>query len=145
VRIYVRDIDGGKPRALTPEKCGLLSGVSPDGRRFIARRADSGFAVYSLEGGEPTPIPGLAPDDGVAGWTAQERFIYVRRGGQGFPARIERLDLATGHSEKWKDVVPADQTGLMSVRMPHIAPDGLSYTYSAGRVLSALFLVDGVK
>jgi Tol biopolymer transport system component len=145
LRMFVRDVEGGKPRAVTPEKYGGLSGISPDGKRFIVRAPDRRFVVYPLEGGEPTPIPGLAPDDSIAGWTADERFVYVRRGGQSFPARIDRLDITTGHAEKWKDLAPADMTGLISVRTPRIAPDGRSYTYSAARVLSALFLVDGVK
>jgi Tol biopolymer transport system component len=145
LRMFVRDVQGGKPRAVTPEKYSGLSAISPDGKRFIVRAPDRRFVVYPLEGGEPTPIPGLAPDDTIAGWTADERFVYVRRGGQSFPARIDRLDITTGRAEKWKDLAPADMAGLVIVRTPRIAPDGRSYPYSAARVLSALFLVDGVK
>jgi eukaryotic-like serine/threonine-protein kinase len=144
VRIYVRDVEGGRPRAITPERYGQISGISPDGKRFIARGPDRRFSVCPLEGGEPTPIPGLAPDDFPVGWTDSEQVVYVRRG-RSVPARIDRLDITTGRSEKWRDIAPADMTGLISVGLPRITPDGRSYAYSAARLISALFLVDGMK
>jgi len=144
-RIYLREVPGGKPRAITPERYRAIVDVSPDGKRFIARGPDRRLCVIPVEGGETVPIPGLDPDDSVAGWTTDERFVYVRRGGRGVTARMERLDLATGRAERWKDIAPADRTGLVEVGLPHVTPDGRSYVYATARVLSELFLVEGMK
>jgi Tol biopolymer transport system component len=144
-RIYVRDVAGGKPRPITPEGYRGIADVSPDGKRFIVRGPDGRLCVVPVEGGEPVPIPGLEPEDAVAGWTADERFVYVRRGGRGVTAQMERLELATGRSEKWKELGPADRTGLVEVGLPHVTPDGRSYVYSTARVLSELFFVEGMK
>jgi hypothetical protein len=145
IRVYVRDAEGGKPRPVTPEGYGGLSAISPDGKRFIARGPDRRVFVCPLEAGDPVPIPGLAPEDTVSGWAADEKFVYVRRGARSATSRVDRLELATGRAEKWKDLAPADMTGLVEAGSPRITPDGRSYAYPVARLLSALFLVEGMK
>jgi Tol biopolymer transport system component len=144
-RIYVRDVEGGKPRAITPEGYSNIAGISPTGKSFITLGPDGRFVLVSVEGGQPVPVPGLGRDDAVTGWTADERFVFVRREGRSVTARMERLDLATGRSEKWKELAPADRAGLIEVAAPRIAPDGRSYAYATARLLSQLFLVKGMK
>ncbi len=142
-RVYIRDAEGGKARALTPEGYrGVLS--SPDGKRFLARGPDERFYVCPVEGGEPTAIPGLTPDDNVLGWTQEERTIFVRRG-TGLPAQIARLDLATGKQEKWRDLMPPDAAGINTVGPFRITRDGKFFAYGYSRVLSDLYLVEGLK
>ena len=61
-RLYVQDVDGGKPRAVGPEGLRLPSfggAVSPDGTRTIAFDPDSGPVLYAIGGTEVTPVPGL--------------------------------------------------------------------------------------
>jgi eukaryotic-like serine/threonine-protein kinase len=146
IRIYVRDLEGGKPRALTPERYRQISAISPDGKRVALRGPDDRFYIYPIDGGEPAPIPGLGPDDAPIGWTGEERFVYVRRGGAGHPAaRIERLDVATGHAESWKTLTPSDTTGLISIGRILITADGRSYVYGWSHIFSDLFLVEGLK
>jgi Tol biopolymer transport system component len=143
-RIYVRDLEGGKPRAVTPERYRGIQALSPDGKRCVVRGPDDRYYICPLEGGEPAPIAGLATGDTPIGWTSEDRLLYVRRGGL-VPARIDRLDITTGRAERWRDLAPADMTGLISLGMPRITPDGRSYAYSVARQLSDLFLVDGAR
>ena len=88
----------------------------------------------------------MAKGDTVTGWGPNDASVYVRRGTNTvLPARIDRLDLATGRAEKWRDIAPADATGVISVYGFRIAPDGQHYAYGYTRLLSTLFLVEGVK
>ena len=78
------------------------------------------------------------------GWTADDRSLYVQKRG-GPSARIDRLDLATGRREPWKEILPADATGVVRVSSVFLAPDGSFYVYAYSRVLSNLYLVEGLK
>jgi Tol biopolymer transport system component len=144
-RIYVADSEGGTPKPLTPEGYRAPQGVGMiDARRFLARGPEGKVYIYSIDGGEPVPVPAVAPADGILGPSTREGTFFVRRGG-GLPARVVRLDLASGREEKWRDFMPGDPTGIVGLYGLRITPDGLYYAYSYGRVLSDLYVVEGVK
>jgi Tol biopolymer transport system component len=139
-RLYVQEISGD-PKPISPE--GLVAGaaVSPDGR--IATVVNGKGLLLSVSGGEPKPIAGLTGDDAPVGWTADGRALYVARGD--LTAEISLVDVASGARTPWKTLVPSDRAGIASVNSIYISPDGASYAYSYTRVLSELYLVDGVK
>jgi len=58
---------------------------------------------------------------------------------------VFRLDPATGRQQLWKEFKPADPAGISRVLPPLITRDGKAYAYSYGRVLSDLYLVEGLK
>ncbi len=78
------------------------------------------------------------------GWTPDGKSLYVGRRGE-YPARIFRLDLASGKRELWKELSPPDPAGISNVAPPAIADDGMTYAYSYNRILSDLFLAEGLK
>ena len=94
--------------------------------------------------GEPRRIPGLAADELPTGWDATGRFLFVYRPGE-LPARVFRLEVATGAREPWKELLPADPTGVTFIRPPHFAGDGGSYAYSYARSLSRVFLAKDLR
>ena len=59
-----------------------------------------------------------------------------------------RIEIETGRRELWRELMPADPTGVVHV-MPSpiaISRDGKSYAYNYVRaVVSDLYLVDGVR
>jgi hypothetical protein len=55
------------------------------------------------------------------------------------------VDLATGHREVWREIALADPAGAQSITSVHFSADGKSYAYSTLRVLSDLYVVDGLK
>jgi hypothetical protein len=61
------------------------------------------------------------------------------------PAKVYRVDLATGRKEFWKEFMPADPAGVNNLAPILRTPDGKSYVYSYRRELSELYLVDGLK
>jgi Tol biopolymer transport system component/predicted Ser/Thr protein kinase len=145
IRIYVRDFVGGKPRAVSPEGYSMFRRtVSPDGRFVVATGPDQKIYLYPLAGGEPTPVPGAAPGDTPVRWTADGRAVIVFRRNP-IPVQMIRLDVATGHREVWRELVPADSAGVTEVGSVIPTSDGRSYVYSYIRQLSDLYVVDGLK
>jgi len=55
------------------------------------------------------------------------------------------VDVATGKRERWKELRPSDSAGVVAVGGIRVAPDGRSYVYTYPRLLSDLYLVEGLK
>ena len=150
VQLYVQDLVGGKPQAFTPEGIVTLGvsiayPVSPDGKLVAAIGPDQRGYLYPVEGGgEPRAIPGFAAGDTPTAWSADGRSLYVYRYGE-FPAQIYRLELATGQKKLWKQLMPSDPAGVNIVFPILVTPDGKSYVYGYRRILSDLYLVEGLK
>jgi hypothetical protein len=77
------------------------------------------------------------------GWSSDGKSIYLSS--QGPTGQFAKLDLATGVIAPWKELRPADPTGVWAVRPSAITPDGKSYVYTFLRVLSDLYLVEGLR
>ena len=146
-RIYLGALDGPEatqPRPLTPEGASLIGPISTNGSGFVARGSDGKAHIYSTAGGESTLVTGFLPGDTSVGWTADDRFVYVQR--RGAPtATIDKLEVQTGRRETWKEFLPADAAGVVRVSSVFVAPDGSFYVYAYSRVLSNLYVVDGLK
>jgi Tol biopolymer transport system component len=145
-RIYLMDVPQGQPRPITAEGVGVVNYthfVSPDGQWFLGLDQTGNSVVYSVQSGEGKPVPGLNPAEVAFGWTGDGKSVYVYR--PAVPALVYRLELSTGHRELWKELNPPDPAGINFIRTPHISADGKAYAYNYSRVLSELFLVDGLK
>jgi eukaryotic-like serine/threonine-protein kinase len=144
-RLYVQNINDDKPRAITAE--GFVSanhGVSPDGKQLLVHDiGKNSWSLIPVDGGESRPIPGIEDRESPIQWTEDGKALYVAQFGN--PARIFRLDLATGKRELWKELIPADPSGVQGIGPIHITPDGKSYVYSLYRDLCDLYLVKGLK
>ena len=143
-RMWVQDLSGSKPRPVTPEGAtGKDPVISPDGRFVVAFPSGAMRALrYPVDGGEPEPIAGLEDNEYPMQWT-EDGSLYVRKGG--VPARISRLDVATGQRTVWKEIAPADPAGIWSMMRVMLTRDGRSYAYGFSRSLSELYLVEGLK
>ena len=119
--------------------------VSPDGTLVAGIGRDGDAWVLPLAGGAPHRFPS---DPGVArmpvGWTADGRQIFVHLRGT-VPGRTQKIDLATGRAEPWKDLAPEDPAGLTRIGPVRVAIDGRSWAYTHIRVLSNLYVVDGLR
>jgi hypothetical protein len=144
-RLYLLGTGGGQPKAVSPEGYrSVRHGVSPDGRVTIARGPDQRSYLYPIAGGEPQPIPETTPQDRIEGWTADGKSVIVHRRGE-LPAKIYKLEPATGKKELWKELMPLDTAGLGDIGGFVQGKDGKSYVYGAGWILSDLYLVEGLK
>lgn len=144
-RVYVVGLSEDKTRAITPEGfASITSGISPDGKQVLAREiATEKWSLVPTEDGETRPVPGIGDQDTPIQWTADGKSVYLAQYGN--PAKIFLLNLATGKREPWKELTPADPSGVGGIGPIHITPDGKSYVYSLYRDLSDLYLVEGLK
>ena len=145
-RCYIQSIAGGIPRPITPEGTTETSGgifISPDSKFVIASDAQHKDSFYPVEGGAPQPISHLENGEKIIGWSSDGRSLYLGRTRE-VPFRVYRFDPATGRKELLKEVMPADPAGIgnNSILM---TPDGKGYVYSVRRILSDLYLVEGLK
>jgi dipeptidyl aminopeptidase/acylaminoacyl peptidase len=157
-RLFIQEVPDGLPRALTPEGVTLprrggrmtaASMVSPDGR-FVAALISGGpsprYAFFPTAGGPAIPIPGLGENDEPLRWSGDGKFLFVWGGwGTALPVRVERLDLRTGRKQPWKELRPPDSTGVIGIGDVLLAPDGGVYFYGYVRILSKLFIVEGLR
>jgi hypothetical protein len=61
------------------------------------------------------------------------------------PAKVYRLNVETGQRTLWKQLMPPDPAGVELVGPILPTPDGKAYVYGYRRMLSDLYLVDGLK
>jgi hypothetical protein len=145
VRLYIQDLEGAKPKPIGPEGGGTPNiQVSPDGKFVMGVDSDGKRLFFPVDGGEPHPVPGIQPGEGLDGFTADGKSIFVHNFA-GLPCVITRIDLATGKRTPWRQIVPADAAGVDAIGGIAITPDTKSYVYSYGRTLSDLYVVEGLK
>ena len=80
----------------------------------------------------------------AAGRTWSAKAIYVYKP-EDLPAKVYRLDLSTGHKILWKDLMPSDSAGVSRIGPILLTTDGKSCLYGYHRILSDLYLVEGLK
>jgi len=134
----------GEHRRISSVKAFLGGLLSPDGKKLIAcEEGVSKCAVFPVDGGPARPIPGFEEYLFVVGWAPDSCSIYVSDNRE--PVKISRVRLEDGRSELWKELRPADATGVCGIGTVVISPETGAYAYSYERVLSDLYLVEGLK
>jgi hypothetical protein len=90
------------------------------------------------------PAQKLEPGDQVLQWSSDDKSIFINQA-DGHKARIFRFDLSTGRRTLFREIVPSDAAGYTGPLVPVITPDGSAYAYGGYRILSDLYLVEGLK
>lgn len=145
-RLFRQDLAGGVPHAVTPEGIETEYPIpSPDGRWVAAgpNWREAPYALYPLDGGEPRSVPGLDKGEQPLRFDASGQRLFVRSGN--IPVRVFLLDLATGRREPWREIGPADRAGWLGLSWIYPTADGRSYMYQYRRILSTLYLVEGLR
>jgi len=147
LRLYVQDLAGGNPQPISPE--GVVGGtysipVSRDGRFAAGIGADQKLYLYPTSGASPISVSSAQPGDIPAALSADDRWLYIYRRGEP-PFKIYRLNLQTNTRSEWKQLVPSDPAGLYLVGPILLTPDGNNYVYGCARIISALYLVEGLR
>ncbi len=153
-RLYLQDLSGGEPQPFTPEGVLLpkLSGsaISPDGKSVIGIGPDQKYYLYPLKGGAALPVSDLDKMNQFVRWSEDGRSIYFsdqnpRLNKFKLPGNVYRLNLSSGKKELWKEIAPAERTGVQGIGLVQLTPDGKSYFYSYTRTFSQLYLVRGMR
>lgn len=138
-RSYWMDLNG-KTRAVTPEGTSG-SVVTPDSKFLRAEDPQHKRLLYPLQGGEPKPLPAnLDSEDNVLRFEPDGKSLLVAE--RGIPVKILRVFLGTNRREEVRQISPSDR--VQSI--PYVVfSDEKSYAYSYYRVLSDLWVVDGLR
>lgn len=141
-RTWVQSVTGGEPLPITPEGT-LGRHVSPDGKLLVAVDPERRFWLYPLVNGKPRALSGIEAGEAPIRWNADGKRLFVAGGS--VPARVYAIEIATGQRQLVYTLVPRDPAGLWNNLDPVLTPDGKSYAYSDYRVLSDLYLANGLR
>ncbi len=144
-RSYIQEIAGGPPRPFGDEGIRATL-VSPDGREIAGSTSEGLHLIYRADGeGRARSIQGAEPGDFLVQWSADGKSILVR-GSEDRPLTLYRIDLASGHRERWKELAPPDLAGFLEYHTgptaARVTPDGRFYAYTFFTDLERLTLTD---
>jgi DNA-binding winged helix-turn-helix (wHTH) protein len=144
--LYIQNLQTGTANPLTGPLMVRNASVSKDGSTVAILNPEGKLLLYATTGGPPRTI---ASDEPLAPirWSKDGQWLYVMhlRSSVQSSALVSRLRIATGKTHPWKELRPADTTGVNSITGVTIADDEKSYVYSYRRVLSDLYLAEGWK
>jgi hypothetical protein len=141
-RSYVIRLPDGQPEPLTAEGSWALS-ISPDGE-WVAAMDPEGISRWRVRDRTVQRVRGSKPGDRPEAWSSDGQWLWILHRGQ-VPALVDRLEIASGKRERWKELKPPDLAGVYSIDQFKVTPSGNAYFYSYRRVLSELYLVSGLN
>jgi hypothetical protein len=147
VGLYLRGLDSADEKLLTPGGIDYVrSGyaVSPNGRWVTATPIDGPPQLFPVDGGDARPIPGLEDHEVPVQWTADGEALYVYRSGE-LPARVSLVDVTDGSRRPWHELEPNDTAGVFGIDYLAVNPGGDGYVYSYRRLLSTLYVIEGLR
>jgi eukaryotic-like serine/threonine-protein kinase len=140
-QFYVQGIDETEMRPIGPRPAYRnLSAISPDGRTLATINPDGKIGLYPIDGGAPSEVPAQETGFGPLAWSEDGRSLFVSKRPE-IPYKLFRMDIATGRISVWKELVPADPTGVLTIGPVAIAPNGKYYAFGFIRELDTLYLM----
>ena len=142
-RTYMLNLEDEKSRPITPEGVlGLL--VSPDSKYLLARDPERKRWLYPLEGGDRQPVSAaISNTDQMIEWEPDGKSVLVAE--RGNPLVVWRVYLNSDRRERVQSFALSDAAGIVTVGGVRFSADRKSYAYSYYRILSDLYVVDGMK
>jgi len=145
--LYLAPIAGGPAQLLWDEPIEfqrfLGLPVSPDGERVILQRDGGDHVQLAWRTGATEPVAGATAGDHVLGFDEAGGSVFVH--GTDASARvIEKLALATGARTPWQTRRLTDAKGVVFVIPSVVAANGSRYAYSYLRMLTNLYVVEGL-
>ena len=142
-RDFIVDLSDPKPKAvpLTHEGEFVFS-PSPDGQSMVCN-LDKQVAIFPLNGVSPVPLP-LSASDYILGWTADSKALYVTLHNE-IPLKIYRFDLASKRTTFVRELMPTDRAGVVEINPVVTTPAAAEFAYSYYQILSALYVVTGLR
>ncbi len=146
LRIYLQDLKSGKLKPVGAAGMDALAGkpISPDGRFVLAIDTEDKIFYQPTDGGQAKLVSGLEGGERPFQWTQDGSSIlaYDRRN---VPAKIYKINVASGKRELLKEIIPPDLAGISGFASLLFSPDETIVAYSYNHALSTLYLVEGVN
>ena len=143
---YLLDVPAGKPQRIA-KGYGLVGRpVSPDGKWIVGLGEgwNDDLVLIPIGGGDTKSVPNTNTVDPIR-WSADGKAILAAELGS-LPVRVVRVDVATGRREPWKELGPADLSGVIQATGIQITPDERAYIYGySSSVTSDLYIATGLR
>jgi len=143
LRLYVRSVEGGKPRAISEE--GVLTNglaISRDGKFAAAGDPHGQTTLYPVDGGDPVPLPEVELDEVPFGFSDDGALFVGRLRPLTVP--VYRVDLRTRARTPLATLV-ADAPGALGIVRVASTPDGSTFAFNYASVSSNLFVLEGAR
>jgi Tol biopolymer transport system component len=119
--------------------------ITPDGRNVVVRNPDGDFSLHALDGGSERPLPELESEDRPLRFSSDGRFLFVAGSRTELPARVYRLDVASGRRELLRELAPHDAAATTTLSCGSISADGKTLVYLHSTSLGQLYLAEGLR
>ncbi|HEX6789769.1 MAG TPA: hypothetical protein VF247_00535, partial [Candidatus Krumholzibacteria bacterium] len=140
-RVYLVDVNGGLPRALTDPGV-LVAYPSHDGTRMLLQASDLSWNLAGIDSGTTrTPAAGMRATDMFCDWQSNGRGVYVATQNL-VPNLIEAVDVVSGTRRRVATLDPK-MPGVLYIRSIAIASDERAYAYGALTYISRLYTMEG--
>ncbi len=144
LRLHEVDLESGEQRVFSEEGVSPMDLlVSHDGKFVGARGPDLTFFLYPVDGSAPKPVPLVGSEERVFGWSADGRALFLFQRGA-LPAKSFRIDLATGERRPYRELSPADRTGVDGLTKVAMTPDESTLVFSYPQSLCDLYVIEGL-
>jgi hypothetical protein len=146
-RYYLQDTPQSRPRAISDltavfDRDSDPIVLSPDGTS-VAAPVDDGIRILPVDGGASRKVPGTAAGTTPLAWCRDDSLLFYKRSET--PAKVMRLNLKSGVSTLWREIAPAERTGLKLIESIRVAADCQTYLYSPWYQADTLIVMSGVK
>jgi len=139
--VFLLDVSTGELRAVLPE--GIRGGLpSPDGKLLLAMKGDTP-KTYTMTGAEVGVLPKLGSEDFIDRWGADGKSLFIWN--YTSSPRLDSMDIASGKRLPLATISPPDSTGIVGFNFCRTSKDGRAHIYSAYRLLTDLFVVNGLR
>jgi eukaryotic-like serine/threonine-protein kinase len=118
--------------------------ISPDGRTVAGMTKDETIALYPIESGNPIAVNGTEKGEVPIQWSADGASLFVYRP-TAMPAQVYKINLTTGTRELWKQFMPIDPAGVYKIAPICMTHDAGAYAYDAQRIVSDLYVAEGLR
>jgi hypothetical protein len=144
-RLWVQDANGGPPKSISPEGVfsRLVGTISADQKRVAAVGPEGLIVVYSVDGGEPIKVPGVSAMERPLYWLPDGKSLLTARNET--PNEVYEVEVSTGRRKPFRTVPVPDGMQPEDLGTPLFSADFKSYAYSYTRIVSDLYVVEGLK
>jgi len=144
-RAYLLDLESGRFEALDLDRPDRVLGaaVTADGHRAAISFVDGRSVVVPLNGGAITDGPVLEAGEMIIAFSADGDWLFTEKW-RAQSIQVDRVHVDGTRREPWKVLSPRDGSGMVLAFRARIALDGDAYAYACYRILSDLYVAEGL-
>jgi hypothetical protein len=117
--------------------------ASSDAARVAITTDDNVVLAWNVAGGAPRELLKLGEHEVFSGWSDEADRVYLGTW-DGPRARVELLDLPSGRRKPVREIVVGSAAGMLHTPDLFLSADASAYVYNFARLLSTLYLVEGL-